>query len=196
MEGAPAQFIRKTIAMNDLSTVLVNFGNSPGFSWYPQLFQNYRVTGLKMKFTPLINTREAADPLVTLAPETLLAFINAGDGLAINPQANSVPEQRWCKYKPLNNWLAGGATKSVSLYMSTMKLAGGDRTVANSVNYTGECSAITPYYTQPDTVLNCEYGVCALKGSNLSYANGDKICDYLITLTYYVTFWGRRPLVN
>lgn len=193
MPGAATQAVRITGSINDLSTAQATVGGSPGFSFYPQLFARYRVTGLKLKFTPLLNGR--ATDGTTIPPETLLAFINGGP-LTSSTQANNVPEQRWCKYKPINNWQFGGATKSVSLYLSTLKTAGADRTAANDLDYTSTCITTTPYYNGPNVLIPYEYGICAMKGANLSYLSGEKICDYLITYTYYVTFWDRRPITT
>lgn len=193
---APAsqQYVRVEGEMNDLSETLVDLGNAPGYSWYPQLFQNYRVTGLKIKFTPVINPLTSEGN--TLPPQSLIAYINAGDGLSSNPAVNTLPEQRWCRYKYLNSWFQGGPTKSVSLYMSTNKLAGGDRTTSSSVTYTGTCTATTPYYSTVESQLHYEYGICTLNGANFIGPAGAKICDYMVTYTYYVTFWGRRPIIT
>lgn len=191
MPGVATQFVRVVGDMNDLSTAQAQIGGSPGFSLYPELFLRYRVTGLKIKFTPLLNSR--ATDGTTVPPETLLAYVNGGP-LINSPQANSIPEQRWCKYKPINNWQVGGNTKSVSLYLSTVKAAGADRTVANDLDYTGTTIAASPWYNAPNLLIPMEYGICALKGANLNYQAGEKICDYLVTYTYYVTFWERRPI--
>lgn len=191
MPGAASQFVRVTGSINDLSVAQAAIGGSPGYSLYPELFNRYRVTGLKIKFTPLLNSR--ATDGTTVPPESLIAFVNGGP-LINSPQANSVPEQRWCKYKPINNWQVGGATKSVSLYLSTLKTAGADRTAANDMDYTATTIAASPWYNAPVISIPFEYGICALKGSNLNYKAGEKICDYLVTYTYYVSFWDRRPI--
>lgn len=189
-----AEFVRQVGPVNDLSGTLALMGNSPGYSWYPQLFENYRVTGLKIRFTPIINTlnNEGA----TLPPQGMIAYINAGPTLAANPSVSSLPEQRWCRYKPINSWYTGGPTKSVSLYMSVQKLAGGDRTTATDLEYTGECQSTTPYYGAVVNTVNYEWGITTLNDGNFIGVATDKLCDYMVTYTYYVTFWNRRPLIN
>lgn len=189
-----AEFVRVEGIVNDLSTTLVAMGNSPGFSWYPQLFQQYRVTGLKIRFTPILNPIDNAG--ATLAPQGMIAYINAGQNLAPNPSVSSLPEQRWCRYKPINSWFMGGSTKSVSLYMSVNKLAGGDRTTANDIDYTGTTITSTPWYSAVPEHLNFEFGITSLNDGNFLGPATNKLCDYMVTYTYYVTFWGRRPLIS
>lgn len=171
-----------------MNEMISTTGQAPGMAEYAQLFQNYRISGVKFRFTPIMDLRVQETAGNEVVPA---AFIYAGDGLLVNPSVSNIPEQRWAVYKVLNNWRTGGAVKSVSMYVSAMKVAGGDRTVSNDIEYTGTCNTTAPYYNPPNAQLGFQIGVFDIAGGNLVAA---RMGEYILTATTYVTFWGRRSL--
>lgn len=182
-------FVQNVGAFNDLAAAESTFGACPGFFVYPTLFQNYRVTGLKIRFTPMMNPDNADQ-----GPAT--AFILGSDGILSNPSIATIPEQRWCTYKNLNNWYTGGQTKSLSLYLSTMKVGGGDRTIANDDQYTSTTNTSSPYYNAVPSQLGYQYGLLNCTNTIWPGTVGNNLCVFTVTFTYYVTFWGRRSIIQ
>lgn len=188
--GPNTQFVQVTGAFNDLATAETVFGTCPGFTVYPTLFQNYRVTGCKIRFMPIYGDS------VTGNYESI-AYVMGSDGILASPTVSTLPEQRWCSYRVMNQFQTGGAVKPVSLYLSTMKVAGADRSIANDDDYTGTTNLTAPFYNAVPEQLGFQFGLCALNGSNLtaSYLPAP-LAKYMVSFTYYVTFWGRRSIVT
>lgn len=183
-----ANFVQQTGAFNDLSQAESAFTACPGFTVYPTLFSNYRVTGVKIRFTPMMHPATAAQ-----GPAT--AFIMGGDGVLLTPSIATAPEQRWISYKTLNNWQTGGATKSLSLYLSTMKVGGADRTIANDQDYTSTCNTSAPFYNAVPEQVAFQFGLLNTSGALWPGTGGALLCTYMVSFTYYVTFWGRREIL-
>lgn len=179
-------FVQTTGAFNDLAQAEAAFTACPGFTVYPTLFQNYRVTGLKIRFTPMYNPASAY---------AATGFVCGGDGILATPSISNLPEQRWAVYKNLNNWGTGGAVKSLSLYLSTVKVGGADRSIATDDNYTSTTNTSAPYYNAVPQQLGFQYGLVATNGTNF-VSGGTHLCDYMVSFTYYVTFWGRRSITS
>lgn len=184
-----ANFVQITGAFNDLASAESAFTACPGFTVYPTLFQNYRVTGVKIRFTPMMNPATAAQ-----GPAT--GFIMGSDGILTNPTIATLPEQRWVTYKNLNNWAAGGQTKSLSLYLSTMRVGGGDRTIANDEEYTSTCNDTAPFYNAVPEQLGFQFGLLNTSGALWPGTGGATLATYMLSFTYYVTFWGRRSILT
>lgn len=180
---------QSTFAFNDLAQAETIGVGTPGFTVYPTLFQNYRVTGIKIRFTPMLHAAESSQGPVT-------AFILGSDGVFMSPNIFNIPEQRWCVYKNLNNWQTGGQTKSLSLYLSTVKVAGADRTTINDDDYTGTCNTASPFYNPVPKQLGAQFGLLNTDGANWPGGVGKLLTTNLISYTYYVTFWGRRSIEN
>lgn len=190
LSNSAVQYVRTSGTLNDLSGVITNIGSCPGFTIYPQLFNNYRVTGMKVTLTPMIDPDSSVN-----VPEPMTAYINGGNGLLASPDVGSIPEQRWARYKNINCWLSGGSNRTVANYLSVYKLAGADRTVASDVDYTGTTLTTSPWYTAPAKGVSYEYGIVSASGSNWQTPTGDRLCTFQVNITWYVTFWGRRNLV-
>lgn len=183
-----AAFVQQTGAFNDLSQAETAFTACPGFTVYPTLFRNYRVTGVKIRFTPMMHPATAAQ-----GPAT--AFIMGGDGVLLNPSIATAPEQRWITYKTLNNWQTGGTTKSLGLYLSTMKVGGADRTIANDQDYTSTCNTTSPFYNAVPEQVAFQFGLLNTSGALWPGTGGALLCTYMVSFTYYVSFWGRREIL-
>lgn len=164
--------------MNDLSDIESKFGAVPGFTIYPLLFQNYRVTGVKINFTPITDNA------------LLLGFTYAGD-LMPAITTNTLTENRWSSWKPLGNVNTGGPTKRISRYYSVVAVGGGDRTIANDDTWTGDTNNSAPFYNQPPERVSAYFGVTPIV-TLPSTAN----IPYIVTLTVYVTYWNRRPVTT
>lgn len=165
---------------NDLNAAETQWTTCPGFDVYPKQFKNYRVTGVKVRFTPKI--------LDTSTGASYMGFILGSDTGYLGIAYNTLPEQRWVRYKPLNNYLSGGSTKSLSLYLSTLKVGGADRTIAIDEDYTSTTNTSAPYYNSVPKQLVMQFGILS---DNSTQFDGH-VCNYTAQLTYYVTFWGKR----
>lgn len=181
--GNNQPFIQVTGAFNDLNQAATAFGACPGFQVYPTLFQNYRVTGVKIKLTPFVNA----------GGQGVVGYIMGGDGILAAPAMSTLPEQRWAKYKVLTQYAQGGFNKSISNYLSTMKIAGADRTVANDIQYTSTTNTSAPFYNNVPEQLGFQFGILMVSGSN--FAAATNYADYMLEFTYYTTFWGRRNIL-
>lgn len=178
--GNNQPFIQVNGAFNDLNQAATAFGTCPGFDVYPTLFQNYRVTGVKIKLTPFVNAGGLG----------VVGYVMGVDGILSNPSMSTLPEQRWAKYKVLTQYAQGGSNKSISNYLSTMKIAGADRTVANDIDYTGTTNTSAPFYNTVPEQLGFQFGILFVNGTNFTIAT--PYADYMLEFTYYTTFWGRR----
>ena len=172
-------YVQATGAFNDLSQAENDYSNCPGFFIYPTLFNKYRVTGVKIRFTPMSLTG------------VNIGYIMGSNGILTAPTMDTLPEQRWCRYKPLNFYTGGGTTKSISMYLSSVKVAGGDRTTSNDEDYTSTTNTSAPYYNAVPNQIGYQYGVMSVDGNALS----GQVANYIISMTYYVTFWDRRTPV-
>lgn len=164
--------------MNDLSDIEIKIGTSPGFTFYPLLFQNYRVTGVKIAFTPITDNA------------LLIGYTYAGPAMTVT-RTNTLAENRWSSWKPLGNVNTGGPTKRITRYYSVMAVGGGDRTIANDDTWTGDTNLVSPYHTQPAERISAYFGVTPI----VALPSAVNV-PYIVTLTVYVTYWNRRPITN
>ncbi len=162
--------------MNDLADIATKFGTAPGFQFYPLIFQNYRVTGVKINLTPITDNA------------LLLGYTYAGTAMTTT-NTNTLTENRWATWKPLGNVNTGGPTKRISRYFSVVAVGGGDRTIANDDTWTGDTNTTAPYYTQPAETISAYFGVSPI----VQLQNAAQV-PYIATLTVYVTYWNRRPI--
>lgn len=189
--GGTSFFTTNTLRFIDLADAETRFGSCPGFIDYARLFKIYRVTGCKVRFTPIWNDVGAGGAgVVPCAFIQAWRFTDASD-TPPDPAVASLPEQRWSVWRPLNNWEAGGNTKGMKLYVTPTKVCGPDITVPTQSTFVGVTNETSPFYSTPtagNTAL-MRYGVFSMGGTTIpagSYGS------YLVTVTYYTTMWGRR----
>lgn len=183
--GVPQQYVQTVGAFNDLAQAETAFGACPGFTVYPTLFQNYRVTGVKIRYTPLVNANTP--------DRNSIQFVMGSDGVLLTPSLRTLPEQRWCKYTASPNF-GGGPFRSTSLYLSTSKVGGADRSINVDEQYTSTTNTSAPFYNVVPQQLGFQYGL--VNGSESNYTPNITIGSYMLSMTYYVSFWGRRTITQ
>lgn len=122
------------------------FGNAPGARSLAGLYSNYRVRGVKLKFTYF--------PTVYAAP--MVGFVDAQADASVITDTPSFPapaiqttgEQRWAKTKLINNPNQGGSPSSISVYYSVNKVQGPDNVVKNDMDYVGSTKFDAPFFDE------------------------------------------------
>lgn len=176
----------------DLAHAQTVFTSCPGFLDYGRLFSRYRVTGIKVRFTPVWNDVAAGGTGIVPC-----AYMEAhGPNDVPNPSISVMPERRWGRWKPLNNWENGGGTKGISMYYSIPKVVGPDRIVINDAAYTGTITtAEPPVYVTPTNGgdMSVRMGIMSAGGDNIPAGTYG---SYILTATYYTTLWTRKNALD
>lgn len=94
------------------------WGSCQGFREWARQYERWQVLGIKIKVTPFISG-DTDVPLVAY----IMGHVDDFDLKARSVE--TIPEQRWCRYRFLTNWAAGGRVKSVSAYFNRSKLQTG-----------------------------------------------------------------------
>lgn len=170
-----AQFV--AVEFNNMADIIDKVATAPGMTQYANLFENYRISGVKVTLTPI-----TASPL-------LIGFVYAGNQIPV-VNTHSLTETRWSRWKALGNVNAGGATKRISRYFSVVSVGGGDRTIANDADWTGETNTASPFFTAPAETVNLYFGA-----SPLTAFTEETVVPYIVSLVVYTTFWNRRSIV-
>lgn len=151
-------------AMNWISMVdIVNyFGVAPGMVEYCNLFHVYRVKAIKFKITciPLNRSEEGAAHLDT---DTYMWFWFGQNNLGpVNYDPSSLFEQRFCKYKLLNNNF-GTRVPTLKASMNVGRQVGNTLGI-NDDDYSNTTTTSFPYHIAPGNKLYCQGGVVSGTG--------------------------------
>lgn len=179
-------FIRApVIQLNSMAAIVTAFGQTPGLSQAAVSFNQYKLRGVKLKFT-----------YWPLGPNTqpVCAYTNAdavsAQLVALIPTIDVIPEQRWGKYRTLTFPGQGAKPTSLSTYYSVNKVWGPDRTESNSVNFTSSTTLASPFHNVPVAGPFMEFGLFTMSGFA---ALAPIEVEYKVEVTSYLQYWGRRP---
>lgn len=169
---------------NDLFNLL---GSTPGLSTLASQFTQYRIYGIKLKFTAWPSDPAVPVVMYTNAAATPLDLITT-------PNSSNLPEQRWARYKVCNPTTAGARPSTMTVYYSTKKIVGPDVSVKTDLDYTGTIAGVSPYWSVPPPKGPFfEYGAYTMSGLNPTVAIN---IIYKIEATLYAKFWGKKALVQ
>lgn len=186
MLGATHGRLAAPLQINDGSSWFNTYGASPGVTAACQAFQQYKLRGLKIKHTywPLAPNSQ---PLCgwTLAAQQSLALT------AVTPDVQSIPEQRWGKYRTLSFPGQGTRPTSMTTYYSAHKVWGPDRTETNSVNFTSNTLLASPFFGTPNAGPFYDMGIFVMNGQP---ATATITVAIKTEVTAYFQFWAKRSL--
>lgn len=172
--------------LNDGVQFFNRFGPAPGQQIASQNFQQYKLRGLKLKTTywPL------APNVQPICAWTMAAQQTTALG-ALTPDINTVPEQRWSKYRVLSFPGQGCRPTTMTSYYSVGKVWGPDRTELNSVNFTSSTSLVSPWYNTPVAGPFYDEGIFIMNGFPAAVP---AVVAYKTEATGYFQYWAKRPL--
>lgn len=181
--GAP--YIQTLFSFNDMAAIGGLAGSAPGLSDLATAFTRYRVRGCKIKFTYW------PDPLQNGVP--VVGYFNAAQSVGqilVTPNVSLLPEQRWAKYRVLNQPGTGAKPTSLSVYYSANKVYGPDAVVKNDVSFTGGVGTGLPTtWSSPATAVPCAFGLCTMSGLNPTAAVS-VVCK--VEITPYLELFSKR----
>lgn len=147
----------RTPRLNDPIGLLGRFGsdnagrgyNNSSSALAAQIFRRYRCKGVAatITVTPFWDTLVQPGVSEQTRRYMLCAWANAeaiptggnASGPTMFPFANIIPEQRWKKYRVIQQgWIYGGKPTKLRFYFNVNKVYGPDRIVKGDVNFTGQ----------------------------------------------------------
>lgn len=184
-----APFVKTTFTMNSMATISTQAGDAPGMLSLGQAFNQYRIRGLKIKITYWPDPAQAGVPIV--------GYFNAGPNapsLVSAPAINTLPEQRWAKYKTLNQPGTGSKPTTLSVYYSVNKIWGPDQVVKNDVAFTAAVgSGGLTSWSSPVNAALAEFGLLTMSGLNPTAAL-NVVCK--VEMTPYIELFSKKLITS
>ena len=141
------------------------------------MYQRYDCRGCKMKVTmlPTSNTVAASSIVWGIIPNNDSAFVFTRNDLVELPLA---------KWKTMNALYGAGRNQSISYYMTTQKIKGISKGALFDDTYRADTNQtpISQWYWNLITA--------SVDGSTIP------ACNFVVELTYYVKFYGRKTLTS
>lgn len=183
------------------TTLHAIMGDTPNLSTMGQLYQFYRIRGVKLRLTYWQISGAPCFLFAQAVPDQ--GQVSGSDSAPnpdfINPSIVTLPEQRWGKYRVCQATAAGGRASSLSVYYSVNKVQGPDTVVRNDADYIGQMSPTTPYWDQgtaafarPTRSPWMQWGLSTLSG-NPTTAQDVTTGVLKVEQTVYCEFFGKRP---
>lgn len=180
------------------------FGNTPNLSTLAQMYQQYRIRGIKLRLTAYYVPPSGAPPIclfVTAQGSTTGTMTGGPTPAFPTPSISTTPEQRWSKTRVVANTGNGARPTSLSVYYSVNKVYGPDSVVKGDTQFVGDLQTTSPYWgTVADTGGSvpslgpwCMFGVYSMDGSNIPTNSGITL---RVEATVYSEFFSKRPLTE
>lgn len=182
--------------LNDLNGFGTYFGTTPGMKQLAESFKYVRCLGVKISVTfyPQYGESQVAKP-------PSMGFIIANNdpvsGTSGDQYSTSkLPEQRWARYKILNDPRGGGSPTKVSAYYNISKVMGGVSYDRSEIDYACATKVTSPYVSAPVKKIGYwDYGMFTVDGTS-EYAEGIVQSKNMMTLTLYCEYFGRIDIPN
>lgn len=174
----------------------------PGLTRIQELYQRYRVKGLKLQITVYGTQGGGYVPFYVYADaaadETEISATSTGPEPPFSAlEAATIPELRWSRYKVIRNAAQGGNVTKLTHYFELNKIAGPDRTIRSDLDYTGRMDAVISNWTAPKRSPWIRYGVFPMIAPADFPAGEPTVTLYgLVSATIYVEAWGKTPITT
>lgn len=176
-------------------------GSTPGLSVLAQLYTQYRIRGIKLRFTVYPSTAYSVPAIfyvnaVTSSRPAESSFNTPNpDFPAIS--VDSTTEQRWCRYRVIANAQTGAKPTTLSAYYSVNRVFGPDAVVKNDLTFCGDLSSVAPYWSAsgfPTSGPWLQFGVTGMAAGQTFLPEVSFVVK--IEATVYTQFWGKRSMIQ
>lgn len=190
-----------------VNSIFSVFGSTPNLSTLAQLYQNYRIRGIKLVLTAYYVPALGEPPICLFAT----AQSSSGTTRETNPTPtfptpaiNVTPEQRWTKSRVIGNAAAGAKPTTLSVYYSVNKVYGPDAVVKNDKDFIGDLITGSPFWS--NTVNQTDDASRPVRGPWLMYGiySMDQFRALSTTMdltlkveaTVYTEMFSKRPAID
>lgn len=168
------------VKLNDMPAWANLFGNAPGLTEAASSYGTYRISGAKLKATYWTPSTSENIPLIgymDASPTSSFLTFSIGNTM----------EQRWCRYKILNQANQGGKPTTVSAYYSVNDIVGRDNITKGDLNYVAQTNGTNPVgWNAPNSGPYMRCGMATLSGATATVTVTVKF-----ELTLYLKFFNR-----